>query len=1035
MPDSDTRVPKLAGYELLATLGKGGMGVVFKARQVSMDRIVALKVLAPRLAKNAVYVQRFLREARSAAKLNHPNIVQGIDVGEAGGHYYFAMEFVDGTTVKEMIKGQGRLDEKTALSIVGAVARALEHAAKHGIIHRDIKPDNIMVARDGVVKLADLGIARASEKPDTLTTEGVAVGTPHYMAPEQVRGDAELDSRTDIYALGATLYHMVTGDFPFTGPNASAIMAKHMAEPAPVAKEKHPDVSRATSDLIERMMAKDPADRPQTPTELLQEIKDALAGKVHLRAKPAGSRQSAASSRQQAGSSRRPVGGVGPLREARPSSKVIWVALAAVAAIAIIFALVALLRGSKPPDQAKNAKASTSSPVQPSTPSAKVPEHRTPGTEQPSLASDLAALRSAAADLAGKEQFAEALRQADVLALKHPGAAAEIDKVRQGIAVLAERRYHALSRAADAAIEAKDFAKAREALKPAEAFGIAEFAERAKKRLAEIASREKGAAAWAKWDEAKASAAKLTADGKFDDAAKLLDAARTLPLDDIAGLVAEQMKSVESGRRKAAEAALAAYQAESEKLWALFKERNYAEAEKTLTNLPQAPNLREAVATDAEAGRLLKEFWAAVERGVLGRKGKFVSIAGKGGNVESVENGQVTLKVGAKQFTQPLLGMDAAQAAAIADLKDDERGNLAKAVFLLAESQELEAAEKALAAAGNPPGLSAYKARLASLLAKVGKTPAGTHTGEPGLDPKKALAAAEKSIEAGDYAAARRALDAVLKAKPDDAQARQLLAQAFARVVQQAYDVCKDVDLEAARKAIAAAAALQPEHPDVAALANWFKAASHPLFADTFDRAASLASWNTRSGTWKVDHGELTCEYDQEAMAFLKRAPFQDFVFECDVKCVGEKPGLVVGIVFRYTARRWLFALLYDAFDQAEGGGATGRGWYLRSGPGATDTPRAKDVTYRHARLNIQAGDTYHLKLKCNGRDVECFINGKLELQLTDEKPTAGELAFLSAGQAARFDNVRLYRVVPLPELKTIKPPGPAPQEAEPSNR
>ncbi|MBM4031317.1 MAG: serine/threonine protein kinase, partial [Planctomycetes bacterium] len=283
MPEGESQPSRIGGFELLATLGKGGMGVVFKARQVSMDRVVALKVLPPHLAKNEAFVQRFLREARSAAKLNHPNIVQGIDVGVADGNYYFAMEFVDGTTVKEMIKSKGRLDEKSALNIVGAVARALEHAAKHDIIHRDIKPDNIMVARDGAVKLADLGLARSTEKPDTMTIEGTALGTPYYMAPEQVRAQADIDTRADIYALGATLYHMVTGEQAYTGPNAGAIMARHLADPVPSARDKHPEVSRATDELIQRMMAKDREDRPANPTALLAEVRDALAGKVHLR--------------------------------------------------------------------------------------------------------------------------------------------------------------------------------------------------------------------------------------------------------------------------------------------------------------------------------------------------------------------------------------------------------------------------------------------------------------------------------------------------------------------------------------------------------------------------------------------------------------------------------------------------------------------------------------------------------------------------------------------------------------------------------
>jgi len=993
MPDSDTKVSKIGGFELLTTLGKGGMGVVFKARQVSMDRLVALKVLSPRLAKDEAYVARFLREARSAAKLNHPNIVQGIDAGEAGGYYYFAMEFVDGITVKELLKRQGRIEEKQALNIVGAVARALEEAHRHGIVHRDIKPENIMLNSRGVVKLADLGLARASEKPDTLTTEGVAVGTPYYMAPEQVRGNTQLDTRSDIYALGATLYHMVTGDFPFTGPNAGAIMAKHLAEPAPVAKEKHPDVSRATSELIARMMAKDPADRPQTPTELLAEIRDALAGKVHLRTKPVGSRQSAVGRQQ-------PVGGASvPRASSAPKSRTTL--FAAVVIIALL-AIVGIIVATRRPEETAS----------------------TPPTEKTKL------VKPPDDKLQPPVDDGEAKRKAE---LAEKG---RIAKAREEALAKARQQGEELLRQADDAIAAKDFPKARAALKSAEALGIPELAAQAKAKREEIASREQSATEWAKWDGIKSRARKLADAGQFDEAARLLRTGQDVAIDAIGNLIDKEIEGVGAAKRKAAEAALAAYAKESDKVWALFKQRKYPEAENALMNLPQVPNLREVMQADLEAAKLLKEFWAAVERGVMARKGRFVSIAGRGGNVESVEAGNVTLKVGDKEFVLPLFGMNTRQAAAIADLKDDERGNLVRAVFLLAEGQELEAAEKALAAAGNPPALPVYKARVAGLLARMGRTPAVAHPEQPESDPEKALALATRNLAAGDYVAARRALEAALKAKPGDPRARRLLAEALARLVQQALDACKDADFANAKKLIPSAEALQPDHPDVAALTNWLKASSRPVFSDDFDRASSLASWHVRSGTWKIDRGELVCEYDQEAMVFLKRAPFQDFVFECDMKNVGEKPGLVLGVLFRYTSRRWLYALLYDAFDQAEGGGATGRGWYLQSGPRAAETtPRAKDVTNRYARLNIQTGDTYHLKLKCIGKDIECFINGKLEFQLTDEKPTAGELALLGAGVLARFDNLRLYRVVPLPELKAIEPPGPAAQEAEPSRR
>ena len=284
--DGAGNTKRIGGYELLGRLGQGGMGAVFKARQVSMDRVVALKILPPKLAKDKSFVERFVREARSAAKLSHPNIVQGIDVGLAAGYHYFAMEFVDGETVKGLLRREGRLDEKRALEIVRGVAQGLEHAHSRGIIHRDIKPDNIMLARDGAVKLADLGLARSTDKPTTVTIAGTTLGTPHYMAPEHVRGDPNIDTRADIYALGATLYRMVTGQYPFDGPTSAAIMTKHVTDPAPSARETNMEVSRACSDLILHMMAKEPSGRPQTPTDLLGEIDDALAGKIRLRPSP-----------------------------------------------------------------------------------------------------------------------------------------------------------------------------------------------------------------------------------------------------------------------------------------------------------------------------------------------------------------------------------------------------------------------------------------------------------------------------------------------------------------------------------------------------------------------------------------------------------------------------------------------------------------------------------------------------------------------------------------------------------------------------
>ena len=180
----------IGGFEIIAKLGQGAMGAVFKARQVSVDRIVALKVLPRNLAKNENYVVRFLREAHAAAKLDHVNIVQGIDAGQADGYHYFAMEFVDGNTLRDVLTAQGKLSEQHALEIARDVARALDCAHEAGLIHRDVKPDNVLIASDGTVKLADLGLARETERTDSGVTQvGTPLGTPNYISPEQVRGE------------------------------------------------------------------------------------------------------------------------------------------------------------------------------------------------------------------------------------------------------------------------------------------------------------------------------------------------------------------------------------------------------------------------------------------------------------------------------------------------------------------------------------------------------------------------------------------------------------------------------------------------------------------------------------------------------------------------------------------------------------------------------------------------------------------------------------------------------------------------------
>ncbi len=195
----------------------------------SVDRVVAIKILLVDLAQNKEFIKRFEREAMIAAKLSHNNVVNAIDAGQIDGHYYFVMEYVEGPTIKDYLDKNKVFEEKEALRITLAIAEALKHAAQKGLIHRDIKPENVILTKDGDVKLADLGLARLTDDEKWgLAEAGMAIGTPYYISPEQVRGQTNIDIRADIYSLGATLYHMVTGKVPYGGDTPNDVMRKHV---------------------------------------------------------------------------------------------------------------------------------------------------------------------------------------------------------------------------------------------------------------------------------------------------------------------------------------------------------------------------------------------------------------------------------------------------------------------------------------------------------------------------------------------------------------------------------------------------------------------------------------------------------------------------------------------------------------------------------------------------------------------------------------------------------------------------------------
>ena len=274
-PQRDAYIGKvLGGCHIVEKVAEGGMGVVYKAKQLNLGRTVAVKILSEDLASDSTFVRRFIQEARSAAQLNHGNIVHINDVGEYQGVFYFVMEYVDGKNLKEVLKLHEQLDIPRSLEITAQVCHALRHAHSRGIIHRDIKPENIMITRDGVVKLADLGLAKkmAAENTAGITHAGSILGTPFYMPPEQAKDFSNVDRRSDIYSLGVTLYRMLTGTVPFDGRSPIEVMIKAIEGRKVSIRELRGDVSQEVEEFVNRMMHKQPEKRFQEVDEVLRQL-------------------------------------------------------------------------------------------------------------------------------------------------------------------------------------------------------------------------------------------------------------------------------------------------------------------------------------------------------------------------------------------------------------------------------------------------------------------------------------------------------------------------------------------------------------------------------------------------------------------------------------------------------------------------------------------------------------------------------------------------------------------------------------------
>jgi serine/threonine-protein kinase len=272
-PDHSGRL--LGDYQLIRRLGRGGMADVYLAQQNSLARKVAIKILRPNLARNESYLRRFLNEARAAAALVHPNIVQVYEVGVLDGLHYIAQEYVAGQNVRQLLARSGPLSAPLTIAIMRQVAVGLRRAAGQGIVHRDIKPENILLARTGEAKVADFGLARITngESNTQLTQIGVTMGTPLYMSPEQVEGKA-LDLRSDLYSLGVSCYHMLAGRPPFRGETPLSIAVQHLKSEPERLERIRPDLPEGLCRIVHKLMAKRPEDRYQDTAEVLRDLKE-----------------------------------------------------------------------------------------------------------------------------------------------------------------------------------------------------------------------------------------------------------------------------------------------------------------------------------------------------------------------------------------------------------------------------------------------------------------------------------------------------------------------------------------------------------------------------------------------------------------------------------------------------------------------------------------------------------------------------------------------------------------------------------------
>ena len=947
--EEHTELKRLGGFELLGRLGKGGMGTVLKARQVSMNRLVALKILPRKLAQDEGFVKRFVREARSAAALHHPNIVQAHDVGLTEGYYYFAMEYVEGEGLDAVLLREGPLEPSRALALLKQATSALAHAHEKGIVHRDIKPSNLMVDSKGDVRVTDFGLAKHVEGDIAVTADGQVLGTPAYVSPEMASGKGA-GPAADLYSLGATFFHLLAGRPPFEGQSFSEVLIKQVSEAPPPLASLAPRVDRRFCHIIDRLLRKKPEGRFPSAQALLE----ALNGLGELQS-PTEATTGTLSDTERL----RHQAAIEALqrRRTRKRRAVVLAALAACGLLALAIGLGS--RDSRPQSRQE--------PVEVAKPASEAGTPTPAPVPQPDAAEAIASglLRTAQeADAAGQPQTA--LRQLDLL--------------EKGCA---STQFAAANRAAIAELRAKAEAKLQPPVPATKEPPTPEPPTPTpvpKLQPPTPVPEPQDAEHLAKWTALRAEVTKLVEAGEFEKAAARLGQAKDIPLADIEARAAKLLEEIDQARRQAKDTALAPYQKDSDAVWALLKERKYDDAEKFLASLAAkvgaglvpapigaptrgAPTAADHLQADAEAVKLLREFWAAVEKGLQGMKGQPLTIGQASGTVTEVKDGLVRLKQGPVESGARISMLSAPQALRLAGLKDDPQSQLLRAVFLLAEGQDLKGVAEALAAAGKPgnapPSVAIYGSRLDRL----------TLTAQEFV--------ARQAAQKREAAAQRAWRDITLYAKGEVNKAR---AERLLDMLQRFEDEFAHTEaLAAATKEIDV---LRRQATEWAKIGKW-----EVLFdGKTLDNWKVVGLWHFnpppgRPTRIEVDNGRIVFEAGDTAEAIVWTGDFPRSNYEVQVEAMklGADGGLR-GMVFPVGATRCEFC--------AGGWDGTIVGLSMVDDKWALGNATTKRMTFEQGRW-------YRVRLRVTDARVEAWVDGKQVVDL----PRLGHTLTLDGGR------------------------------------